>query len=311
MNTQRNLIEELKYQFNFGGMTVKLIFVNTVVFLFVNVISIVGHLFQDPVIQEILTLMNQTVFALNTNIEQLLLTPWGIITSIFAHFEFFHFAMNMIMLFVAGRMFEQLFNGKRLLATYLLGGIVGGVFEIVAHNIFPLFSAVDVSIVGASGSNMAIFMALAFYRPNLEVSIFGIFPLRLIILAGIFFLVDLLSIDKQDGTAHFAHIGGALLGALSIRNLHNSKNMITKFQVMIEKIATFFKNLLKKNKPKFTVERGGNARGGFKTDEEYNYEAKQRQIKVDAILDKIAKSGYESLSKAEKEFLFKQSQNGK
>jgi hypothetical protein len=152
-------------------------------------------------------------------------------------------------------------------------------------------------------------MALAFYRPNLQVNLFGILPVKIIILAGIFFIMDIFSLASQDGTAHFAHIGGAIIGIMSIRNIHSKSNLINSFQTFIETIIAFFQKTIKKREPKFTVKKGGAQSVKYKSDEEYNYEAKQRQIQVDMILDKIAKSGYESLSKAEKEFLFNQSQN--
>jgi hypothetical protein len=218
----------------------------------------------------------------------------------------------MLMLYFVGKAFEQLFSQKRLLYTYILGGLLGGIFEILAHTFFPLFAhETKTVIVGASGSVMAIFIALAFYRPSTEVSLFGIFPIKLIYLACIYLVMNLFSLSKPDGTAHFAHIGGAVLGIVSIQNINSSKNIISLFERLIQSIKNIFSRITSKKQPKFTIHQGGSARGGVKTDEEYNYDKKQRQIKVDVILDKIAKSGYESLSKSEKEFLFKQSQDGK
>jgi hypothetical protein len=216
----------------------------------------------------------------------------------------------MIFLYFAGKMFESLFNSKRLIYTYVLGGLIGGVLEIVAHNTFPLLQGKDSVIVGASGSVMAIFAALAFYRPNLQVNLFGVFPVRLIFVAGAFILIDLISLGVDDGTAHFAHLGGVIFGMISVHNHMSSSNIINRSQMLGSKINQFFRTLFGLDK-KLKVKKGGayhNPR--FKTDEEYNLEAKQKQQKTDMILDKIAKSGYDSLTKAEKEFLFNQSKNG-
>jgi hypothetical protein len=215
----------------------------------------------------------------------------------------------MIFLYFVGRMFVQFFDQKRLLYTYILGGIGGGLLEILAHLIFPTLRNETQVVVGASGSIMAIFAALAFYRPNLTVNLFGIFPIRLIFLAGIFILSDLISLGLDDKTAHFAHIGGVIIGLLSIKNLHSKTNIVTGFQRFIESIGGFFSGLFKP-KSKLTVKKGGATNARFKTDEEFIVEAKLRQQKIDAILDKISKSGYESLTKAEKDFLFQQSKNG-
>jgi hypothetical protein len=201
-------------------------------------------------------------------------------------------------------MFEQLFDAKRLWYTYLFGGIAGGVLEIIAHAVFPALQNTQIVIVGASGSIMAIFMTLAFYRPNLNVMLFGIFPIRLIFLALFFLISDLISLGTNDGVAHFAHLGGAIFGALSIRNIASKNNIMVVLQnwgdTIVNSISSLFKSSPKK--PKRSNPR-------MKTDEEYNLEKKSKQEKIDQILDKISKSGYESLTRQEKDFLFNQSKN--
>ncbi len=250
------------------------------------------------------------IFSLNTDLGEFIFHPWGIITSIFAHFTVWHFLMNMLFLYFSGKMFEQLFDQKRLLYTYIIGGIAGGILEILAHLIFPTLQNEKIVVVGASGSVMAIFAALAFHRPNLQVNLFGVFPVRLIILAGFFVLTDLLSLGLNDGTAHFAHIGGVIIGMVSVHNLYSSSNLINRTQMIGDSLIRFFRNLFSSNK-KLKVKKGGATRGPkFKSDEDYNAEAKEKQIIIDKILDKISKSGYDSLTKTEKEILFNQSKNG-
>ena len=310
MSTTNTLLDDLKHQLKNGDMTIRLIFINTIVFLFIGLLNVIGNLTLGET-QVNIVLFNEKLFSLNTNVSKLVYSPWTLITSMFAHFSFFHLLMNMLMLYFSGKMFTQLFSGKRLLNTYILGGVFGAVLEIIARAIFPVFQNINVGVVGASGSIMAIFMALALYRPNLQVMLFGVFPVKLIILAAIFFGIDLFALASNDGTAHFVHIGGAILGAISIRNINSPSNIITIFQKFTDSIFGFFQNIFKKKEPKFTIHQGGSGRGNVKTDEEYNYDMKQRQIQVDVILDKIAKSGYESLSKAEKQFLFDQSKNAR
>ncbi len=307
MQTERTLIEELKHQFSNGGMTMKLIFVNLIVFVFIALIKSFGRLMLGDIQVEILN----ALFTLDTSFSGFIVKPWGLFTSIFAHFDFFHLFFNMLMLYFAGRAFEQVFNRSRLLYTYILGGVIGGIFEMIAHEIFPIFEGIQTVVVGASGSTMAIFIALAFHKPNLKVEILPGFSFRLMILAAFFLIKDLLAIATPDHTAHFAHIGGAVLGIISVQNIHSESNFITLIQRYMKSIVAFFRKLFGKRQPTFTIKQGGSGRGGVMTDEEYNYEVKQRQQKVDQILDKIAKSGYESLSKAEKDFLFNHSKNGK
>lgn len=309
MQTERTFIDDLKHQYRHGGMTMRLLFINSGIFILIQLLQVFGRLIGGAFKLDLEIILTH-IFTLNTDLSSFIVQPWGLVTSIFAHFTFFHFILNMVFLYFAGRMFESLFDQKRLLYTYILGGICGGLLEIIAHIIFPALQKESIVIVGASGSIMAIFAALAFYRPNLIVNLFGIFPIRLIFLAGFFILADLFSLGMDDGTAHFAHIGGVILGMISVTNIHSSSNLINALQRIIGNFTSFLKRTFG-SKNKMTYQKGGTTRTArFKTDEEFIVEAKERQKKIDAILDKISRSGYESLTKAEKEFLFNQSKNG-
>lgn len=302
MHTERTFLDDLKYQFKHGNMTIRLIFINVIIFLAIRIIGVFVDLsssFGTPFMTDIIN----PIFGLQTGFYEFITHPWGLITSIFTHYDFFHLAFNMIFLYFTGKIFEQLFDQRRLLYTYLLGGIFGGILEIIAHAIFPKLQITSDLVIGASGAIMAIFVAIAFYRPNLKVNLLGIFPIRLIFLAGLYILSDILGLGSADGTAHFAHIGGAILGMMSIQNLHSSSNIILR----AESFGNWLKGLFSRSSsPKMKVKKGGNA-GRPKTDEQFVAEAKERQDTIDKILDKISKSGYESLTKKEKEFLFNQS----
>jgi membrane associated rhomboid family serine protease len=302
MQAEQNLFDSLKNAYRFGGMTTRLIFINAAIFLLIQILSVIIRLMM--VDNSILSVFLNAVFTLNTDLKYFVFMPWGLITSIFAHFSLWHFVLNMLFLYFSGRMFEQLFDAKRLWYTYLFGGIAGGMLEIIAHAIFPALQNSQIVIVGASGSIMAIFMALAFYRPNLNVMLFGLFPVRLIFLALFFLLSDLISLGMNDGVAHFAHLGGAIFGAVSIRNLASKNNVMNKIQRWGDSLINTIKAIFK---PSSKQSKRSNAR--MKTDEEYNMEKKSKQEKIDQILDKISKSGYESLTRQEKDFLFNQSKN--
>lgn len=300
---ERTLKDQLVYQWNYGGITVRLIAVNAIVYLAIQLITILARLLSPESISDVHELLH-LLFALPTDLSAFIRSPWTLFTSIFSHFSFFHFLMNMLFLYFTGKLFETFFDRKRLVATYLIGGIVGGIVELLAHQIFPALQMETSVIVGASGSVMALFVAVAIFRPNLQVNLFGVFPIRLILLALVFVMIDFLSLGNKDATAHFAHLGGALIGFLSVKKPSSASNIITWCIALYDQIR-------KKRSTPFTVKKGGKSRSAsFKTDEEYNMEKKHNQAKTDAILDKIAKSGYESLTKAEKEFLFKQSKNG-
>ena len=294
----RNFIEELKHQLRAGTMTNRLIIVNVCVFLGILLLKKSLLLFNiDPLMSDAWI---HHLLDLNSAFPAFIRAPWGLLTSIFTHEQFGHLLFNMLFLYFSGRFFEQYFSRKKLWLTYLFGGIAGGLLELLANNLFPALQGTNVVILGASGSIMAIFTALAFYQPNLQVSLFGVFPIRIYFLALFFLFKDLINIGTDDQIAHFAHLGGALFGLLSIQNLHSSKNILTKLDGFFSRFTSIF---TREKKVKTTRTR-------FKTDEEFNSEKRQKQVKMDQILDKISKSGYDSLSKAEKDFLFNQSKNG-
>lgn len=295
MQQERTFLEELKFQFTHGGMHVRLIFVNTTVYLAIILLTILGKLTQNPIFEEI----KNYGFSLHTKFDSWYLWPYQLFTSVFSHFDFIHFLTNMLFLYLAGNIFRSLFTDRRMLHVYVLGGVVGGLFEIAARNFFPIFSNFEYTTIGASGSLMAMFFAAAFYRPNMVIQFFGLFPIRIIFIAVIFVFSDILQMVDQDAVAHFAHFGGALIGALSAANIHSSSNIINITEGWQQ--AIFGGN---RSKTKLKVKQGGSR---IKTDEEYNMERKANQDKVNKILEKISKSGYESLTKAEKDFLFSQS----
>lgn len=302
MQTQATFLDSIKYQIAHGGMTIKLIFINVVVFLGIRILDIFSELMGSSSYAFIEAFINP-LFGLHTNIVDFLTHPWTLFTYMVTHYTFSHLLWNMVFLYFAGKLFEQLFNQKRLLYTYILGGLLGGLLEVFAHAVFPKLQITSDMVVGASGSIMAIFIAIAFYRPNIKVNLFGLLPVRIIFLALAFILMDLFNLSSSDGTAHFAHLGGAILGVWSIQNIQSPSNIIALAERMINSLLQFF---AKKNNPRMKVKKGGRSAQN-KTDEEYNLEKKKKQETIDKILDKISKSGYESLTKKEKEFLFNQS----
>lgn len=300
MNSQRTFFDDIKHQYKYGGATIRLIFINIVVFLLISFLGVLARLLAGDAGSFIGYIVDK-VFVLHTDFDQFVIQPWGLFTSIFSHIQIFHLLFNMLFLYFAGRTFEQLFDQKRLYWTYVLGGLFGGLLEVVAHLIFPGLME-GVQVVGASGSIMAIFFAIAFYKPDLKFNLFFI-EIRVIFIAIIFFLRDFISLGSNDTTAHFAHIGGALFGIWSVYNVYNSSNVVNFMQNLGGKIVRFF---TVKRKPKLKVNKGGkNVR--TQSDEEYNQNKQAKQAEIDRILDKISKSGYDSLSKKEKDFLFNQS----
>lgn len=219
----------------------------------------------------------------------------------FVHLDFFHILGNMIFLYFFGQIFIHLLGSKRVLPTYLLGGIFGAILYMIVYNFSPnLQSSIGGVLIGASASIYGLAMAAVFYRPNFEIMLFGSFRVKLMWIGAFFILYNLAMIPAGNNVGGLiSHMGGAVLGYLSIINIKSKNNIVNRFGTFLDWLKNLFKP---KPKLKVTYKKEANRN-------DYNYMdyKKSKQDKIDAILDKISKNGYDSLSKEEKEFLFKQS----
>ncbi len=286
-------LDQVKYFFQQKNILVRLIKINIIVWLPIALISLLSSLYQSMFAENLLSWL-----AVPSSIDRLITRPWTLFTYMFLHKDFFHILFNMLMLFFGGTLFMQFLGEKKILQTYILGGIFGAIFYIAAFNIFPLFyQVVNYSVaLGASASVIAILIAIAAYVPETKVQLMFLGNVKLKYIAIALILFDLLSIEKGNPGGHIAHLGGAFYGFLFALNL--------KYKFL--KIPDFnFKDLfIRKPKLKYTKNPSRPV-----SDEMYNEMKIEKQKRIDEILDKISKSGYEKLSKEEKEFLFKSSNN--
>ena len=206
----------------------------------------------------------------------------------------------MLWLYWFGRIFLEYLDQRKLVAVYLLGGISGAIVYILSFNIFPAFSGVvaESVAIGASASVMAIVIAIAAYVPDYTVQLFlfGRIKIKYMALA-IFVLTSIMDFSVNSG-GKLAHIGGALFGYLYTLNLRQGRDIGKGFNRIIDFFATLFKP---RKKLKVTHKKAAN-------EYEYNKIKVEHQKKINQILDKISKGGYDSLTKEEKETLFKESQ---
>ncbi len=291
MNNQ--FFNQFKYFFNQKTTLVQLIKINIFVWLFVAIVSLFSYLFQFQISNGIIDWL-----ALPSSIDSLITRPWTIFTYMFLHQDIFHILFNMLLLYFGGILFTQYIDGKKLLQTYILGGIFGGLFYMAAFNLFPVFSNVVSfsSALGASASVIAILIAVATIKPNLEVQLIFFGNVKLKYIAIGLLVLDLLNIDKGNPGGHIAHLGGAFYGVLMALNLKYKYLKMPSFKI---------KNPFER-KPKMKFYKNENPTRPV-SDEEFNRQKAEKQKRIDAILDKISKSGYENLTKEEKEFLFKSS----
>ena len=202
----------------------------------------------------------------------------------------------MVWLHFGGKIFLQYLQPKQLLSTYILGGISGGLLFILAFNYVPALQGLtlDARALGASASVLAIMVAIATYSPNYSVHLPFIGIVKLKQIAIVCVVLDILSIPNGNAGGHIAHLGGAIFGYFYIKQLKKGRDYSKGFSNFIDRLLNTFKP---KSKLKTVHKRS-------KTDYEFNSEKTAKQKEIDKILEKIAKSGYESLSKEEKATLF-------
>jgi len=291
-----DLFGSLKAQYRQGSNLLKLIYINTAVFLFFVVLKIITFLFDVGEIES--TILGY--LAAPAAFDKLILRPWTVFTYMFLHVEFFHLLFNMLWLWWFGKIFVDYFDQKRLVSVYIMGGLAGALLYIISFNLFPGFSdLIHVSIaLGASAAVMAIVVATAVYVPDYTVYLIFIGPVKIKWVALVIFLMTSLFDFSVNSGGKIAHIGGAIMGYLYSASYRSGKDITRGINRFFDSIATWFKP---RPKMKVTYKKPMN-------DYEYNKTKADHQEQINKILEKISKGGYDSLTKEEKEILFKESQ---
>ncbi len=276
----------LRYQYARLSVSEKLIAINIVVFI---AIGLLGNVVFPAL---------EGWFVLPGDFMEFLSQPWSIITYAFLHSGILHLLWNMYVLYVTGRILLNLFDGRRFLNVYFLGVILGGMFYMLTDSLFSTGGGV---LLGASAGVMAVLIFVCTYIPNQEVRVI-FFNVKLWQVGIFVVLIDLLQVSSGGDNigGRIAHLGGALLGYVYARQLSQGRDIGAGFSNFLDSLANTFKGKEKKAPLKTVYKKQKSA---TKSKADYNKDSHQR--KIDSILDKISKSGYESLSKAEKDFLFK------
>lgn len=304
---QRNPLDDIKNFFKQRNILSNLIIINIAVFLAVNILNLIFWLFQVDYSQYMGISPAVYWLAVPADPNSLISRPWTIFTYMFLQEGFFHIFFNMFVLYFAGRIFLEYLSEKKLLSVYIWGGIAGALVYIIAFNAFPVFREyVPLSIaLGASASVLAVLVAISTYVPNYTVVLFIFGRVKLKVLAIVLVVIDILSIQRGNPGGHIAHLGGALWGFSYIYLFQKGFDMSKLFPNI--NWSKWFGSLFSSKKSSYETR---NFRGERPmTDEDYNLKKQKRQQKIDAILEKISRSGYDSLSREEKEFLFKESKN--
>lgn len=286
---------DIRQQWQHGGPIIKLVLVNIGIFLIQAAGLIIAGLFGART--NYLQFTSEWFYA-SSDLVTLISRPWTIFTYMFMHDlqNIFHVFVNMMYLYFFGRIFCDIMQPKMLYPLYLTGGLVGLILSVASYHIIPDYHMyIGSTTVGASAAIMAIVLATATLQPDYLVHLMFIGPVKLKYIAAFVLIIDLLSISAQDNLGgHITHLGGALTGFLYIRSYRRSGNWFGWWGKVERRIY----NLFRPAKTRVAYVNPNQRPQSNRTDI-------SEQDKVNAILDKIRESGYDSLSKAEKEFLFK------
>ena len=279
-----------------------LVIINISVWILIQIFRILAFLFDKPDSSSVFSAVIDYL-AVPASLPLLLHRPWTLFTYMFLHVSIWHILFNMLWLFWFGRIFLEYLTEKQLLWVYILGGLAGAFAYIIAFNIFPVFAPmIELSYaLGASASVMAIVTAIAFYVPNYTLYLLFFGRVKIVYIAIVLFILDFFTIPGGNAGGQIAHIGGALFGFIFIKSLRPSS--ISSYSHKDSFSSWFSRMFIVKKKSR---DQSRSSRRPV-TDDEYNSQKAQQQKRIDMILDKISKGGYDSLTREEKEFLFKSS----
>jgi membrane associated rhomboid family serine protease len=287
------------YVLHSGNVLYKLIFINVAVFIIIGFTAVVLALSQAvPNFSSALELLQEPL-SVHSSFPDVFIYAWAFITYQFVHAGFRHIVVNMLIFLFAGRIFREFLGDRKLLSVYLIGGLAGAVVFIIAMQIFPMFRGTENYLMGASASVMAVLAAIGALLPNYTVQLMFIGIVRLIYIVVFLALVDFLSLASFNAGGHFAHIGGLAWGIIYVVNLKKGRDL----GAWVNKIFDWMKPGARRSESRLRPLRNQNT-PARKQSRPSN---RVSQEEVDIILDKIAKSGYESLSQRERDILFRAS----
>lgn len=286
------IINHIETFFKQNSILSKLIIINVSLFLLFKILIVTTTLFN-------VNFNLMTYLELPSSLSLLIRRPWSLVSYMFLHYDFLHILFNMLWLYWFGKIFLIFFNSKQLGGLYVLGGIAGAVFFLLAYNIFPYFKNTGVIsyLIGASASVMAIVFGVSFYRKDFAINLLFIGRIKIIYVAIFSLILDILALTSGNAGGHFAHIGGALTGIAFGYYYKKGTDITSWINNLIDNIVSITRKKPSKMKVKYSNDR-------FNSEYEYNKKKNEENIEIDHILDKIKKSGYSSLSKEEKKKLF-------
>jgi len=308
MYSKSSISQEIKYKYHYGGAHVKLIFINVGIFIFLSLFIFFDKLIFKGIGGEFV--MDNILGS--SGLRHNLIKPWTIITNLFVHDinGLSHIFFNMLVLYVFGNIVKDLIGNSKILPVFLYSGLFGYLFFVLIYNLIPEYRMLGpISICGASGGIMGITFAAVAISPNYEIRLLFLGNVKIKWIALFYVFINIITLQGSNAGGSLSHLAGGLMGFIFIQQLQRGRDLAKPFYWLEDWVE-----YLKKPKPKVKVV--------YKKEEKVpagnrEYRAKtnaptesniSKQERLDDILDKISRSGYDSLSTEEKSFLFKISQ---
>ena len=327
----QSIWDDIRREFDYGNMINRIIIVNVAVFLFLNLAWVFLRVFNGWETPNLYVDI-RNFLAISSSGWHMLTHPWTVITHMFTHEGFWHLLWNMLFLFWFGRIFGDLLGDRRVLPLYILGGLAGALFFFIAAAL-PNFPGGGIAI-GASAAVLSIVVAAAVFAPDYGIRLFLLGNVKLKYIAAFIVIMNVIGLggDSNTGGA-FGHLGGILMGFLFAWYLRRGTDLTVPVSAVLDRITGFYDSILRPSKdharrgphtayrggrsvkepaarerPSFMRRAGGTSRSEAAEPSGGTYDKEpSHQEQLDAILDKIKEKGYNSLSKEEKEFLFRAS----
>ena len=281
------IIEDFKNSWNKkdNGL-VKIILINVIFFVSMSILQVVFTL--SGLTSLFVILLNKLM--LPAELKTFIFQPWSLISYFFLHMNFMHILWNMLFLYWFGKIIHDNIGNNAIISLYVLGGIIGGLFYMALYNIIPYYSEMvsESLMLGASAGVFSVVVGSATLLPNYTFYLLFLGPVRIKYIALFYVLLSFLDVTGNNAGGEIAHLGGAFIGFLYIKQLQNGINMGEG----IINFINYFSSEKRKTKRKADNVSSESNRDNISQDE------------IDKILDKISDSGYSSLSKKEKEKLF-------
>ncbi|REE01505.1 rhomboid family intramembrane serine protease [Marinoscillum furvescens] len=277
----------------------QLIIINVIVFLFLGVLMVVSRLANFEVLFDVV----YDQFSIPPLLSDFILRPWTLFTYAFAHSlsGIFHILFNMLVFYWFSRLILEFLGNNKVIAIYVLGALAGGVAYLLVYNLIPFYQDTAPGITGMVGASAAVYatvVAAAVFMPNYTFFLLFLGPVRIKYIAAFYVVISFLGSTGGNAGGNIAHLGGALMGWLYIAQLRNGTDLGTWIIATMNWFKSFFVPSPKIKVTHRSAPKQSKARKSAASS------AKTEQEEIDAILDKISQSGYDSLTKEEKQKLF-------